>query len=160
MGSSSTVTPEYHQAPERHERSRPGKGMEDSRSLENANAMGVVAERRCERRITGLIAAACRLAASSEGVRSVRIIVPCHLTTPHLVRLHEVARHRNARLDVAGGGTIIVHADALANEQPAHSPGERIWSLIGSWWPGSGSRPGPKTSWPLPSPIRHGDSTL
>jgi len=157
MGSSSTGTPGIHRDPERHDRSRPVKGTADLQSVGHATAVGAMAECTCERRITGLIVAACCLVASPAKARSVRIVVPCHLTTTQLVRLHEGARQGHARLDVASSGMIIVHSNALTNEQRDHSLGERIWRLIGRRLPGADSRPGPMASWT--PPFRHGGST-
>jgi hypothetical protein len=64
-----------------------------------------------ESHVEVLVAAACRLAASDSGVRSVRVLTPSRPTYDELRCYQEWAHDRRVRLHVDGKGVITVRAE-------------------------------------------------
>ena len=74
--------------------------------------MTVTTRRANEYHIEGLVAAACRLMGSDEGVRSVRVLPPNRPTYDELRCYQEWAHDQHVRLSVDGEGVITVRPEA------------------------------------------------
>ena len=78
--------------------------------------MKVATQHECEHEIEGLVAAACRLVASDDGVRSVRVLVPSRPTYEELWCYREWAHGQHVRLHVDGNGMVTVRQKPDAKE--------------------------------------------
>jgi hypothetical protein len=70
----------------------------------------------CQHDIEGLVAAACRLVGSDNGVRSVRVLTPCRPTYDELWCYREWAFDQHLRLNVDGNGMVTVRQERNAQE--------------------------------------------
>jgi hypothetical protein len=70
----------------------------------------------CEHDIEGLVAAACRLVGSDNGVRSVRVLTPSRPTYVQLWCYQEWAHDQQVRLNVDGNGMVTVQQERDAQE--------------------------------------------
>jgi hypothetical protein len=78
--------------------------------------MKVATQHACENDIEGLVAAACRLVGSGNGVRSVRVLTPDRPTYDELWCYREWARDQHVRLNVDGTGVVTVRQERDAPE--------------------------------------------
>ena len=76
----------------------------------------MVTRHECEDDIEGLVAAACRLVASDNGVRSVRVLSPSRPTYDELWCYREWADDQHVRLNVDGNGMVTVRQERNVRE--------------------------------------------
>ena len=79
-----------------------------SKGLASVSDMKVATQHECEHDIVGLVAAACRLVGSDNGVRSVRVLTPSRPTYDELWCYREWAHDQHVRLNVDGSGMVTV----------------------------------------------------
>jgi len=78
--------------------------------------MKAVTQYECEHDIEGLVAAACRLVGSDNGVRSVRVLTPSRPTYDELWCYREWAHDQHVRLNVDGNGMVTVRQECDPEE--------------------------------------------
>jgi hypothetical protein len=78
--------------------------------------MKVATRHECEQDIEVLVAAACRLVGSDNGVRSVRVLTPSRPTYDELRCYREWAQDQHVRLHVDGNGMVTVRQSRHVQE--------------------------------------------
>ena len=78
--------------------------------------MKVATQRGCEHDVEELVAAACRLVGSDNGVCSVRVLTPSRPTYDELWCYREWAHDQHVRLNVDGNGMVTVRRERDAPE--------------------------------------------
>ena len=84
--------------------------------MESVSDMKVATQRDCEHDVEELVAAACRLVGSDNGVRSVRVLTPSRPTYEELWCYRELAHDQHVRLNVDGNGMVTVRQERDAPE--------------------------------------------